>query len=64
MATPNSWKVGVKTAGDTEWCCNALRFPTLEMAQAYGQDLFCRWTAVREWTVLPSDDLPNQIEGA
>lgn len=59
-ALPRSWKVGVKTAGDTEWCSNGLRFKSKQAAASYGADLACRWTAVREWTVLPSDDEPNR----
>jgi hypothetical protein len=55
-----SYKVGVKTAGDREWCCNGLRFRSREEAEAYGIDLFMRWTAVREWAVLESDEEPNR----
>lgn len=51
-----SFKVGVKTAGDNDWVFNALRFSTKEKAEDYGNDLAGRWTAVRDWQVFPSDD--------
>ena len=54
-----SFKVGIKTAGDTNWGYNALRFPTASAAEAYALDLALRWTAVREWEVQPSDEAPN-----
>ena len=57
---PRSWKVGVKTAGDSDWVYNALRFPTKEQADAYGRELWSRWTAVTEWESHPSDDEPTQ----
>ena len=55
----NSYKVGVKTAGDIDWASNGLRFATEEIAKTYGQDLFYRWTAANDWTVLPSEDVVN-----
>jgi hypothetical protein len=58
-----SYKVGVRTGGDTPdapWGTNALRFKTAEEAEAYALDLAVRWTAVREITVLESDDEPNR----
>jgi hypothetical protein len=57
--TTTSYKVGVKTAGDTDWVTNGLRFATEEQAKNYGADLAWRWTAVNDWTVLPSDELVN-----
>jgi hypothetical protein len=56
---PKSYKVGVKTPGDRDWVTNAMRFHTVVEAERYGADLFARWTAVKEYTVLPSDDAPN-----
>jgi hypothetical protein len=57
-----SYKVGVRTTSDpTErWGENALRFATYEEAEAWAIDLSLRWTAVREITVLESDDEPNR----
>lgn len=54
-----SYALGVKTAGDTEWVTNALRFETEEEAEEYGRDLFSRWIAVKETKVLSSDDPIN-----
>jgi hypothetical protein len=34
------------------WCGNALKFPTIEAAEAYAKDLWSRWTAVRSWRVV------------
>jgi hypothetical protein len=55
-----SYKVGVKTRGDKDWACNALRFETVEEARLYGSDLAGRWTAVESWTVLPCEEEPNR----
>ncbi len=55
-----SYKVGVKTPGDTTWACNQLRFATVAEAQLYGASLAFRWTAVTEWKVIPSIDPVNQ----
>lgn len=55
-----SYKVGCKTAGDVNWAYNALRFPTREAAEAYGLDLYMRWTALKEYEVHESDEEPNR----
>lgn len=60
--TAKSYKVGVKTAGDTEWVYNGLRFRTAGEADRYGWNLASRWTAVREWTVTESEDEPTEAE--
>lgn len=41
-----SFKAMVKTPGDRDWVCNALRFATFAEAEAYGVDLERRWTLV------------------
>lgn len=51
-----SYKVGVKTKGDANWCYNALRFSTEAEAKEYGSDLHSRWMAVESWEVHPSED--------
>lgn len=61
-APPRSYKVGVKTTGDDDWCYNALRFKTEKAAREWGSGLFMRWTAVQEYEVHPSEDDPNQAE--
>jgi hypothetical protein len=55
-----SFKVGCKTAGDTTWAYNALRFATREEAEAYGLDLAMRWTALRDYEIHESDEEPNR----
>jgi|TARA_Y100000310_G_C20642164_1_gene794598 hypothetical protein len=42
------------------WATNALRFATRADAEAYAVDLSTRWTAVRDWRVVESDDEPNR----
>jgi hypothetical protein len=58
--TPASYKVGVKTPGDRDWNSNGLRFASAADAEVYAVDLAYRWTAVQDWTVLPSNDAPNR----
>jgi hypothetical protein len=58
-----SFKVGVKTNGDCDWVSNMRRYATREEAQAAAESLFMRWTAVKEFTVLESDDEPNVPSG-
>jgi hypothetical protein len=42
-----------------KWCGNALRFATSEEAMEYGLDLSLRWTLVREFRVVESQDAVN-----
>jgi hypothetical protein len=51
-----SYKAMVKTPGDKDWVCNALRFATYEEAEAYGIDLARRWTLVIARETQESDD--------
>ena len=60
LVEPKSYKVGVKTAGDTDWVYNGLRFPTKEAAEIYGLELAMRWTQLREYEVHESDEEPNR----
>ena len=55
-----SFKVEVKTAGDSSWAANGLRHQTREGAEAYARDLEMRWLAVTEWRVVESDDEPTR----
>jgi hypothetical protein len=41
-----SFKAMIKTPGDQDWVCNALRFATFDEAEAYGINLASRWTLV------------------
>ncbi len=53
-------RIGGNTFGKgAEWNSNALVFATKEEATEYGEDLFCRWTAVNNWRIRPTKKDPN-----
>lgn len=54
----SSFACFVKTSGDSAGATNALRFATREEADAYGIDLACRWTAVRE---IETREMPEPV---
>lgn len=56
------YKVEVIADNSGEWCGNGVDFPTEDDAKAYGQNLAWRWTAVREWRVVPFDPTLEQPE--
>jgi hypothetical protein len=43
-----------------KFCGNSLRFGSPDEAKTYAKDLYSRWTAVREYRVVPSTDPVNQ----
>ena len=45
-------KVYVDT-GETVWSTNGLEFDSYEKAKEYGNDLYSRWTAVKQFAVVP-----------
>ena len=57
-----SWKPEVNTAGDPEgtWTANGIAFETKEESDAWGLDLACRWTAVRDVRSVESDEPVNR----
>jgi hypothetical protein len=55
-----SLKVEVIADRSGEWVGNGLRFATQAEAEEYAKDLYSRWTAVKEWRVLPSNDPVNR----
>lgn len=57
------WSFRVEViADDTHtWCGNGLRFASYEEARRYALDLACRWTLVRDWRVVRSDDPPDSL---
>lgn len=55
-----SWKAGFITAGDTSLSFNSLRFAFREDAERYARDLAFRWTAVKSWELVESEDDPNR----
>ena len=56
QSTVQSYKAEVLADDSGQWVSNALRFPTRERAEEYAKDLFSRWTSVREWRVVDSQD--------
>jgi hypothetical protein len=54
-----SYKVEVNTVRFGPWDTNSLRFATENEAQLYGNDLFNRWTSVRDYRVVASEDPVN-----
>jgi hypothetical protein len=54
-----SWKVEVIADNSGKWAGNGMRYSTEAAAKDAGSSLAWRWTAVREWRVVPSDDAPN-----
>lgn len=57
---PRSWKPEVIADDSGKWCPNGLAFANRADAEAWVSDLACRWFAVRETRVVPSDDEPNR----
>jgi hypothetical protein len=55
-----SFKAEVIADSSGKWCSNGLRFATREEAEAYGLDLSLRWTAVRDYRVVESEDPVTQ----
>ena len=54
-----SFKAEVIADASGQWTSNALRFATEQEAKIYVDDLFMRWTAVRESRVVECDDPVN-----
>lgn len=52
----NKWKVLIKTAGDTSWVSNELRFDSKEEADKYADKLSLKWTAMTEWKSVPAEE--------
>jgi hypothetical protein len=42
--------------GNDPWCGNQLTFDTIEKAKKYGNDLFSRWLAVKDWHVIDNNN--------
>ena len=53
--TDKPYKVEVQADDTGTWAGNGLRFETRGEAGVCGQDLACRWTAVREWRVVKEE---------
>jgi hypothetical protein len=54
-----SWKPEVIADNSGQWYGNALRFATKAEAETSAYDLAMRWTLVRDWRVVESEDPVN-----
>jgi len=59
------YKVFVNTHGDPEdsWATNGIKYNTAEEAAEAAKDLFMRWTAVKYWRVMDSEQQTVYAEG-
>jgi len=57
-----SFKVEVIADNSGKWASNALRFRTRKAAEEYGNGLWGRWMAVKEYRVRQSRDPVNREE--
>jgi hypothetical protein len=58
-----SWKPEVQADATDQWYANALRFATKEEAEMSARSLASRWSSVRKWRVMESDDPVNYAIG-
>lgn len=65
VSYPNHVSFAAEVIADDsgKFCGNGLRFATPDEAKTYAKDLYSRWTAVRQWRVVPSTDPVNQEGG-
>jgi len=56
------FKVEVLADNSGIWSSNALTFNTEEEAKLYAQDLYMRWTAVKDWRVVEWPATTEQAE--
>lgn len=54
-----SWKIEVIADSSGKWAGNGMRYPTYRSADAAGYSLSQRWTLVKEYRVVSSEDPPN-----
>lgn len=63
MTEAKSWKVEVIADNSGKWCGNGMRYSSKDKAEAAAQSLASRWTLVRDWRVVESDDAINEAKG-
>jgi hypothetical protein len=56
-----SWKPEVIADSSGKWTGNGLAFATKNEAEQYGLDLMFRWTAVREYRAIESEESVNNV---
>jgi hypothetical protein len=49
-----AFRVDCVVRGETRYASNALTFEKAEDADAYARDLYCRWTMLADWRVVPA----------
>lgn len=54
--TEGRFAVEVIADSSGKFCGNALRFDTVDAAKDYAIDLYARWTLVREWRVIDTEN--------
>ena len=54
-----SFKVEVQAVGENSWHTNGIVLSNPVQAQAYGQNLWQRWTGCEKFRVIESDETPN-----
>lgn len=59
-----SFKPEVQADNTGKWYDNALRFATMGEAEASAKDLAFRWSAVRKWRAVESDDPVSHVYDA
>lgn len=55
----SSFKIEVIADSSGKWVGNGCRYPTREMAERAARNLSDRWTLVRDYRAVPSEDAPN-----
>jgi len=55
-----SWAPEVIADDSGKWCGNGLRFATEAEARGWAQDLAMRWTLVRDYRAVPSNEPVNR----
>lgn len=61
MVQAKSFKVSVLAENETDWADNGLRFFVLQDAEEYGANLKRRWTLLKRYVVVPTEDNPNCV---
>ncbi len=56
-----AYRTEVQADSSGTWAGNGLFFKTRKEAEAYANDLFCRWAAVRQWRVVRSTNPVNYV---
>jgi hypothetical protein len=56
MKVEGRYKAEVIADSSGKWVGNALRFDTVDAAKEYARNLFDRWTLVREWRVIDTEN--------